>query len=231
MKSLPIRNPAIGAIGVAWLASIAIGAPAAAESVSLAHLAQQGEFEQLLTSLKGEPQVASDPLGASLISNLQGFCAHRADTLQQRQEAYESAMTELDEQAAKEELDEALVKALEAHNLAVDPVAMRSDVRVQALIDRTAETAREAEAEGDWVEAMSLYRAIDLLYDNSSTEHHANLKRALRRVKVLRLYAPRRLYDLAVARAHERNAGKEEEDKEDEIQPYLEEEDTWEARL
>lgn len=191
---------------------------------SFNHLAEHGKFDDLLTSLKRNPQVVVDPLGASLIENLEQFGAHRAASLQERDAAYKIAMAELAELTAEGTLGEAMSKALEAHGLAVNPDAMREDPRVQTLVEQAVETARQGEIDGDWVEAASFYRAVDLLYDNSSTLHHANVKRALRRIRMLRLYAPQHLYDLSVARLRE-------DGKEDEIQPYQEEADTWDVRL
>ena len=229
MKSAPRQTVPIRLAALFLLVSTFAGRPIvaqapAADDVNFTHLARQGNFELLLASLKSDHDVASDGLGASLIDNLEAFCAHRAAMLRQREEAYETAMAELAEQTALGELEEALSKALEAHNLVADPEAMRSDPRVQTLVSRTAEAALAAEQEGDWIEALSFYRAVDLLYDNSSPEYHAHVSRALKRVRVLRLYAPRRLYDFSVARA-------QEEDREDEIQPFNDEDANWEERL
>ncbi len=58
---------------------------------------------------------------------------------------------------------------IEAHGLTDRKDAFLHDPRVMAAVRDAEHAAIEAERAGDWVEAMSLYRDLDLLFDDYAT--------------------------------------------------------------
>jgi len=196
---------------------------------SLAQLttkAQEGKFDEVLESLKtydyhydnGDLRVFS------LIQDLEHHQQVKSEQTAERLEAAQAAMNQIAVHLNNDELHDALRKGLEAHDLALGNAALLQDPRVAALVAETHATAKEAENRGDWVEATRLYRALDLMFDDPLSLHYTNLKRALKHLRVLRLYCPRRLYDLSVDRA-------KREGNEDDIEPYRPDNVTWEQRL
>lgn len=227
MKSSPMTVALCGSWLIGALlpaASQASDGPVPSLFTRLSQNAEQGHFTEVLASLETHTQEPRTPRVASLIHDLTRYRDRDQERDLERQETYADAMTQMTEELEADAVDEALVKALEASDLSDDRETMRRDERVVALVQATLKAAEESEAGGDWVEAASFYRALDLLFDNSSPEHHNNLKRTAQHVRILRMYAPRTLHDLAVARI-------QRDGKEDEIEEYLPSDETWEQRL
>ena len=144
--------------------------------------------------------------------------------VQQKREAYDEAIAELEEYIQADDLEKAIIAAVKAHGFAEDPTALLGDVRVVRLVDQTLTKAKESEDKDDWLEALALYRALDLLFEDSN-EYQDEVNRAAQHIRVLQLYAPKHLQALYDQRAANRD---EEEKAEDE--PQLELED-WHSRL
>ncbi len=212
------------AAAVLCTAALASDGPVPLALSQLPDLARSGRFDQVLDSLRGHEPNNHDDRVAALIRDLEHHQRVKAERTAERREAYAQAIAEVQEHLNEAKLHEALRKALEADDLALDDIEVRQEPLIQTLVDQTEDAARQAERAGDWVEATGLHRALDLLFDDPSSRHHANLKRALKHVRVLRLYSPKVLHDLAVARA-------KREGEEDQIEPYQTGDSTWEERL
>jgi len=189
---------------VVSLGQVVLGAGADASPLvieQLPLLAEDGEFGRALALLRGHPQAqAQDGRITSLISDLEQYQQHVVQHTESRTEAYDVAFQEMINHVEAEEIDDALIKALDAHNLAVDPDAMLQNPQVQALIAQTEELASQAQEAGDWLEALNLYRALDLLVENTP-EYRQRVHETSRHMRVLRLYAPEEIYRLYAARA------------------------------
>ena len=94
-------------------------------------------------------------------------CDYRQDRTQR--EAFDEAFARADEKLEAGAIEDALVAAIEAHGLADEGAAFLAEPRVRELIDLAERTATAAEEAGDWVQALSVYRLLDLLYDDRAT--------------------------------------------------------------
>jgi len=73
--------------------------------------------------------------------------------------------------------------------------ALEADPRFDAVVSRAEQAAREAEARGDWILANELYVRLDALFEDEGP-YEAETDRLLRRLSMIRLYAPERLWEL-----------------------------------
>ncbi len=186
----------------------------------LSQLAVSGRFDQLSSALGGYD--AKDPRVASLQEQVQ---RHQRFTLEhsRRQRAdHDKAMGLLRERLAQGKLDNALLHALEAQSYSEKPLEMLELPELRDLTAQAVEAARKAEIAGDPIESLNLYRALNLLYEQSA-EHLPALKAAERRVRLLRMYAPRELERMIRERA-------KKQAKKDEPEFQLGEE-TWQQTL
>ncbi len=166
-------------------------------------LAEHGQFDKLLSQIKTTAFTTQDETVRSLIGDLERFQKNDAQRTKQRREAFDEAIAELEEYAADQELEKSLIAAVKSHGLADDPEAMLHDPRIVSLIKETLEKAQRAKAEDNWLEALALYRALDLLFEASNT-YQTDVDQAARHIRVLQLYAPNRLEQLYDERAERR---------------------------
>jgi carboxyl-terminal processing protease len=166
---------------------------------ALPALAEAGDFAAVLASLQLRPG-ADDPRVSTLIHDLQRYQeAHqRRDT--ERRDAYTKACVRMKELADKGKLLRALHAAVEAEGLSTDHASFLADPAVAALTAQAQTQAAAAEQNDDWVEALSLYRALDLLMEDEGI-YRPDVKRAAKHLRVLRLYAPSVLEKLYHAQA------------------------------
>lgn len=218
------------------------------QAAQLPHLAESGRFTELLTRLKTD-YPGTDAQGVrSLISDLERYQANEAERRAARQAAYDEALATLTRELEAGRVEDALVAAIDAHTLAEDPPALLERPEVKTLIGRAEELAENAVATNDWVEALSVYRLLDLLFDDYAT-YREQTKQAGRHLRVLQLYAPEELEKLyrarlerrekaeAEAKAQQQAAGEaveaeEEDDAEtDPLAPLNVDHESWQTRL
>lgn len=176
-------------------------------SLSISHLprlAEDGQFERVLNRLKKDPLGQEDPRALSLIKDLERFQRHAADQSDQREEAYHVALEGMSKLKEDGDLEEALLRAVEAQGLSDDPSVMVNNPQVQQLSRRADAAARAAAKVGDWVETLNLYRLLDLLHEESY-RYRDKMRDAARHVRVLRLYAPVQLQKLYEQRSQRRD--------------------------
>ncbi len=171
----------------------------------LPRLADTGRFDVILQSLRQDNLLRADPGVASFITELNRYQENKAQRDAERRQAFAAAHDKMGQRADAGRLIEAVYAAIDAHGLADDKAALLSDEKVVALVRSVIDKAQAAEAEGDWLESLSLWRALNLLYDDSGM-YRSQVKVAAKHVRVLRFYAPtewKRLYELSAARAKE----------------------------
>lgn len=200
-------------------------ASARAVAVNLDVLAEHGRFDELLTRLKTSYAGLEHDTVRSLIDDLERFKKNDAQRTRQKRQAFDEAIADLKEYADNDDLEKALIAAVKAHGFADDPAALLGDPRIVALVDETLVKAEQAKRQDNWLEALVLYRTLDLLYETKNT-YQGEVDQAARHVRVLQLYAPMRLEQLYDERA-ERNGVKKQAGQ-DTVR--LETED-WQSRL
>ena len=168
------------------------------EVADLPRLAESGEFSEVLNRLRSDAH--EDLATTSLIQDLESFEKHQEAHSAERQELFKQTIEKMRQLASQQKLDDALISAVDAHGLAEDPVAMLQLDDVRSLVAQTEAAANEAQEQGDWVEALNLYRLLNLLHDDFAS-YRPHVNRAARHVRALRIYAPNTLEKLYAARA------------------------------
>jgi carboxyl-terminal processing protease len=88
-----------------------------------------------------------------------------------------------------------LRSAIELSMLSTDKNALLEEQQVTQLIADADAAARKAEDRGDWMMASELYYRLDLLLEEKGT-YRDDVKRESQRLSMIRLYAPKRLWEL-----------------------------------
>ncbi|MCC7205028.1 MAG: PDZ domain-containing protein [Phycisphaeraceae bacterium] len=221
-------------LGVVLLVGVlpAYGQNADAQLASVPQLADSGQFIQISTLLSSEPVLRGDPQVADLLSAIAAHEKYRAEHDAERLEAYKSAMQRVSESLDKGRVEDALRAAVEANDLATDPSLMLEEQPIRHLVIEAERAADLAKAQDDWLEALGLYRALYLLFDDHQ-RYRDQSQQAERHVRLLRMYAPQKLselYDLRIKRQAEqaKEDGQDEDEKND---PPVFGEETWQQTL
>lgn len=118
---------------------------------------------------------------------------------QSRAEKIDEASAKLDEKLAEGKgdigLSEALTAAVEMQLLMNDDDAFFADPRVTPLLDRAERAARAAEARADWLIANELFFRLSSI-DDSNPTYKDDLDRLTKRLTMIRMYDPERLWEL-----------------------------------
>ncbi len=206
----------------AWPASLRSESNTPDPLAMLPQLAKGGQFDRVLDLLKAQGHGQLDTPVASLISDLQLYQKHESDRHAAMAIAYRSALDEMAEHLDADDLEKAMVSAIDARGLSSDPQATLEESTVKTLIAQTQDAAQEAEQNNEWLEALSLYRSLDLLF-NDPARYRDQIKRATQHLRVLRLYAPEQLKKLYTERA--KRLGKEK------TTPLHFDDESWEQKL
>jgi len=174
-------------------------------SEQIADLAERGKFEELnnvITALPDSEQTQA------LAESIRQYREHLQSRREAKREAYDKAMDEAMTALDEGKVEDAMVKVIEAHSLAEQPDKLLNNERVAGLIQTVADKAKDAKQRADFVDAVSLYRLLDLLYEESR-EYHDEYLDASTHVRVLQMYNPKLLRELYKQRAE--RLGNEEE--------------------
>lgn len=104
----------------------------------------------------------------------------------------------LAEDATVSNASKGLVAAMELYDLVPDKKAFLAEADVRKLVSRAEELAHEAEANADWLGASELFVRLSLMLEESpeGARFKSDSERLSHRLAMLRLYAPRRLWEL-----------------------------------
>lgn len=181
--------------------------PVAEQALSdqIVDLAERGKFAELAHVVNTLPATAeSQSLDKTIAQYLEHLKDRKAAKLAAHTEALEEAFKLIEE----DKPEDAMIKVIEAHSLAQAPDKLLAEERVAALIQSVADKAKKAYADNDFVESLSLYRLLDLLYEKTR-DYKKNYEDAATHVRVLQLYNPQLLRDLYKERA--KRLGNEDE--------------------
>ena len=178
-----------------------------------ARLNDEAQVESLVAS-PPEAALTQDPDFSTIITK---FVENQQKRAEGRQTEFEEASAKLDEHLAKANeaegvlardvaLGKALSSAVSMQMLVDHDGSVLADPRVSALIDRTRKAAAEAEARGEWLVSNELYFRLDTLLETERT-YADDVDRLSRRLSMIRLYNPERLWELR----NERRLAEEEE--------------------
>lgn len=165
-----------------------------------------------------------DPAAASANRLAEGL-AKREET---RAKRIGEIRAEIDKKIADANTDinisKALVSAIELHMISIDKAAVLAEPAIVQLISRADGAARSAESRGDWLMASELFFRLELLLEQTG-KYRDDSDRQGRRLEMIRLYAPQRLWELRNARL------KAEGTPDDKLPPYNNASADYKARL
>ncbi len=193
------------------------------QAVSLGTLATQGRFDEVLDVLQIDAERAPEAGIASLIHDLERYHANEGLRQKQRQATYEQALATVRDKVAANDLEAAIIAAIEAHSLADEPLLVLRDPAVSDLVTRTEIAAKQAELNEDWVEAGVLFARLNLLFEDDA-RYRLDVKRVNTHLRVLALYTPEALRSLQRARAQ--RVGRA-----DDFNAAAADDETWQTRL
>ncbi len=183
---------------------------------------RSGHFDRILSLLNSGQAETSNVHVADLISDLHRHQVHVKRWKQDRQDAYQFAYAQMTALNATGHIEDAMGFAIEAHGVDIEEQAIFEDPNLIQLVDQATENADKASQAGDWVEAASLYRRLDLLFDDPASVYRENSEKALRHLHVMRTYIPQQLKTLYEQRAMQRG---------EPIDPINLDDDHWNKRL
>ncbi|MFN3168806.1 MAG: S41 family peptidase [Phycisphaeraceae bacterium] len=163
----------------------------------IASLAERGKFGELARVVEGLPQT---PESKSLTRSIALYQEHLQARREAKQKAYDEALAEAMTHLDEGKVEDAMAKVIEAHSLSDHPDKLLEKPRVAELIRAVVAKAEKAHEEARFVDSVSLYRLLDLLYEDSRKYHQEYLD-AVTHVRVLQLYDPAGLRELYKERA------------------------------
>lgn len=184
-------------------------------------LASDGQLQELWQQVLAI-QPAPTPAVALLQKQVDEFQTQVHQQSQKTLALYNKKLAKVRAAMQAGDLHKALVAAVEASGLATDLKALQADPQVEQVVKKADKLAEQDEHDGQWVRALSLYRNLELLYDNDN-RYKEPMKRAARHVAILRLYAPQVLFDLYTQEAKANG--------EEAPEPWDFSEDTWQRQL
>ncbi len=181
-------------------------------------------LHELYQTIKDKPYTDdADPRLAILRNDITQFEALNVKRESKSREAFELRMDKLNKKLDEGDLTKAMASAVEAHDLAPnrDGFLLRADIK--QLVASAEKQANEYETNQQWLEAVALYRRLDLLFE-SQRKYRDQVKRISSRLRMLRTYAPNAWYAQQAAYAKEHN--------DPEPKKWAgQEDDTWEKQL
>jgi len=214
-------------LAMLWLTLVSCSAGPLVASPNPSHelgvMAEVGRFDDVLTRLKEADLASTDEQAAQLVHWLERYNEHVAHYASRKLQTHEEALKKMAESVEADKLDEAIVYAVEAHATATDPEQFLEGEQIRELVSSVETRAIEDESEGQWLEAMSLYRRLNLLFDPREP-YRSQVKRLEQQVRVLRIYAPETLNQMFLEAAKKNG-------NEDAKPPIMDDQTTWQQRL
>ncbi len=191
------RSLLLNRLWITWFVfvagTVALNRPATAQNDELAlqigRMASQGQFKQMVDRvLSAEP--GADTAGlAALHQDIRRYKDHQSASRLLSAKAMDRALQDMRNQVAKDDLTEALSFTVEASGLAKD---LKTFLQRQAIVDLVRQSearANEHLQKHEWLEALALYRRLDLLFDDQN-RYDKPIKDSARHLRMLRQYAP-----------------------------------------
>jgi len=166
---------------------------------NLVELARRGQFNDILSRIQSDPAFGSNGSLQMLARDLAVYKEHQEKHATARQKNFQTAREQMLKEMEAGQYDIALVRAIDAHANAPHGRQWLADEQVVKLVKLSKEAALKAEAQGDWLVSLTLWRNLDLLYLEDST-FRPQVRNAEQHARLLRLYAPEELQRLHIQR-------------------------------
>jgi carboxyl-terminal processing protease len=188
----------------------------------LLNAAYRGDFAQIRQAIEQDGQLANDPQLATLLTELKTYQQHQQTYITKRKAEYDKAFKQMEASSAIGRIEDALINAIDAQGQMDDAQAFLQIPQVLKLVTEAETKAGKTELEGNWLTALSLYRKLEMLYE-PLPRYKTHIERITQRVRVISLYAPKRITELYKLRATTTG--------ETEPPPVALEAETWQKRL
>ncbi len=132
---------------------------------------------------------------ALLQDNIAKRETQRVETIAEANETLDEHLTSYAETGSPVALADALRSAVSLQLLYTNPDDFFNNPQAKQVIDLAIDYAKKAEADGDWLMASELFFRLDTLHDKSRV-FKPDVDRLTRRLGMIRLYAPERLWEL-----------------------------------
>lgn len=162
-------------------------------------IAKSGRFDDFLAYIKNPPQSFSGGDRDEILDAAKLLEQNLAKREGKRAERLAEVNKEFDERLGGERtltrLSQAMRSAIELWVLTPDKASVIEDPRVKQLTQEVDAAARTAESSAQWLAASELYSLLNALHEESG-RYKGDLERQTRRLSMLRLYVPQRLWEL-----------------------------------
>ena len=163
-------------------------------------LASQGDDSGIAELLMPQAWDAADDADfvdalSLLQENLDKREVTRAETIQEADETLDKHLALFDENGSFIELSKALSAAIALQMLHENEDQFFAQAKVSRLINESITAAKDAEEQGDWLIASELFYRLNALHDQAGT-FKDDVGRLSRRLTMIRLYVPERLWEL-----------------------------------
>lgn len=164
-------------------------------------IAKSGRFDDFVTYIH---EIPDDPsVGAAERAEMERSVKlldeNFAKRDQKRVERIAEVNKELDERLQGDmtpaRLAKAMRSALELWVLSTDKPSVLADARVKHLVEQADAAARKAEQNGEWLVASEMFSLLNALLEESG-QYKPDLERQSRRLSMIRMYTPERLWEM-----------------------------------
>jgi len=164
-------------------------------------IAKSGRFDDFVSyihDLPEDPAIGADQR-AEMERSVKFLDENYAKRDQKRVERIAEVNKELDERLqghmTPQRLAKAMRSALELWVLSTDKPSVIEDARVKKLVADSDAAARKAEQDGDWLVASEMFSLLNALLEESG-QYKPDLERQSRRLTMIRMYTPQRLWEM-----------------------------------
>jgi len=164
-------------------------------------IAKSGRFDDFVTyihDLPEDPTIGADQR-AEMERTVKLLDENFAKRDQKRVERIAEVNKELDERLqgdmTPQRLAKAMRSALELWVLSTDKSGVLEDARVKKLIADADAAARKSEQDGEWLVASEMFSLLNALLEESG-QYKPDLERQSRRLTMIRMYTPIRLWEM-----------------------------------
>ncbi len=192
-----------GALAAATIGAVESGDTTAEWSAKLWAAAKGGDdatFQKMLGDFSAKDAPAA--LVKSIERLREHYAAREVDRGAKITKAREELTKKLGEKLGEGQdavaIAKALVSAMELYDLSIDKQAVLREAGVSALAVKADTAAREAEAKGQWLTASELFVRLQLLMEEvpEGVKYKKDVERVSHRLNMLRMYVPKRLWEL-----------------------------------
>ncbi|MBN8599307.1 MAG: S41 family peptidase [Planctomycetes bacterium] len=164
-------------------------------------IAKSGRFDDFVAyihTLPEDPTIGAEQR-AEMERSVKLLDENLAKRDQKRIERIGEVNKELDERLQGEMTPQRLAKAmrsaLELWVLSTDKPSVLEDARVKKLIADADAAARKSEQDGDWLVSSEMFSLLNALLEESG-QYKPDLERQSRRLTMIRMYTPQRLWEM-----------------------------------